>query len=440
MAAAGAVIGFSNFWYFPHLLVNHGGSAFLLVYVGCLFLLGFPLMVCEMLIGRRGGFSPINSIRLLIVKDGCDGRWTILGWTTTIVGILILSYLSVIAGWSIAYALRTASGEFAGLTADGVSSRFYKFASDPEKQLFWHSLFVFVTMMINACGLSVGMQRFVKFAVPVFFAIVFVLVLYSLAVSNPADTLPHLFRFNMEALTVDGAYLAAGHALFSLGLGMGVFIVYSTHLDPAESVPVMALKVIVIDTVVGLAAAFIVISFLSAGVLTESSGLALVFQAIPQALDQLPYSRFAGGLFFVALTISAWLTAIALVEPVVSWLVESLGMSRPTAATFCGLFAWALGVIVIFSFNYWSFQADIYGLEIRRGLADILQIVTSYIMIPLAMILTATFAGWGFRRQTLLQELSFLSPVQLTITIWSLRIVIPFIVAWIFYNLYRLNL
>lgn len=440
MAAAGAAIGFANFWYFPHFMLNYGGSAFLLVYVAALLILGFPLMVCEILIGRRGGFSPINSIRLLIVKDSCDGRWTILGWITTFVGILILSYLSVIAGWSIAYALRAASGEFAGLTADGVSSRFYKFASDPEKQLFWHSLFVFVTMMINACGLRIGMQRFVRFAFPAFFAIVLVLALYSLAAGHPTESIPQLLRFNWGALTVDVVYIAAGHALFSLGLGMGVFIVYSTHLDPTAPVSTMALKVIAIDTVAGMAAAFIVISFVSASVLTETSGLALVFQAIPQALDHLPYSRFAGGLFFLALTISAWLSAIALVEPVVSWIVESLAISRPTAAMICGLFAWVLGVVVILSFNYWSFQADILGIEIRRGLVDILQIVTSYIMIPLALILTATFAGWGFRRQALLQELSFLSSAQLTAAIWSLRVLIPFIVAWVFFNLYRLNL
>jgi len=286
----------------------------------------------------------------------------------------------------------------------------------------------------------VGMQRFVRFAVPAFLAIVLVLVLYSLAIGHPTTAMAQLFSFHSEAVTMDAVYIAAGHALFSLGIGVGVYVVYSTHLDPAESVPMMALKVIAIDTAVGLAAAFIVISFVSASVLTETSGLALVFQSIPQALDQMPYSRFAGGLFFLGLTISAWLTAIALVEPVVSWMVESLALSRPTAATICGLFAWTLGVVVIFSFNYWGFQADIFGLEIRRGLADVLQIITSYVMIPLALVLTATFAGWGFRRQSLLQELSFLSPTQLTVAIWSLRIVIPFIVAWVFINLYRLNL
>jgi len=439
LAGAGAAIGLNNVWKFPYLMQSNGGSAFLLVYLVILLLLGLPLMMTEILIGRRGGFSPINSVRLLIVKDSCDGRWTGFGWIATFVGIIILSYLSVIAGWTIAYGLRASAGAFSGITPDGVRSMFYNFAADPEKQLFWHSLFVFAAMLINSCGFNIGMQRFIRYGVPAFFVLLGVMALYSLGLSHPLATLETLFRFNLSALDMDSVFLAAGHAMFSLGLGVGVLIVFSSHLDNEASIAQVSLKIIALDTLAGLLAAFVVVSLLSVIETSDIVGPAMVFQSIPQALDHIPYGRFVGSLFFFSLTLAAMLSAIAMVEPVISWLVESWGMTRGRAAVICGLVAWFLGLVTILSFNYWGFQTEFLGIAIDRGYFDIMQIFSSYVMIPLVIVLSLLFVGWGLKREVLLEEIPSIGAGRLTLAIWLLRIVLPVAVAYLFYQQFRLN-
>ena len=439
LAAAGAAIGLNNFWQFPYLVTNFGGSAFLVAYLAALVLLGLPLMMSEILIGRRGGFSPINSVRLLIVKDACDGRWTILGWVATIVGVVILSYLSVIAGWIIAYALRAGAGVFNGITPDGIRAMFYNFASDPEKQLFWHSLFVFMAMMISACGLNFGAQRFIRLGVPAFFAIVLVLTIYSFGLANPENNLYQLFRFEPEALGFEGIIYAAGHAMFSLGLGVGVLIVYSSHLEQSASIPRLASKVIGLDTLAGLMAAFIVVSLLSVVEARDTFGPGLIFQSIPQALDHIPYGNFIGALFFISLILATLMSAIAMVEPAMSWLVESWGLTRAGAATVCGLIAWLFGVVAILSFNYWGFHTELWGIEINRGYFDVVQIISTYIMIPAAIVLGLLFVGWGLRSKILAEEIPFISRRRLPVATWVLRLVLPVVTMYVFYQHFTIN-
>jgi len=434
LATAGAAIGLNNVWQFPYLVTTYGGSAFLLAYVAALVLLGLPLMMNEMLIGRRGGFSPINSVRLLIVKDSCDGRWTLFGWVSTTVGILILSYLSVIAGWIIAYALRAGAGIFHGITPDGIRSMFYVFASDPEKQLFWHSLFVFMTMMISACGLNIGVQKFIRFAVPAFFGIMLVLTIYCLALKHPETDIARLFRFDTDALGFEGIIYAAGHAMFSLGLGLGVVIVYSSHLDQDASIPKAAIKIIGLDTLAGLMAAFVVITLISVTEVRDASGPGLLFQSIPQVLDHIPYGNLIGALFFVALILATLMSAIAMVEPAMSWLVESWGFTRAGAATVCGLFAWFLGVVAILSFNFWGFHTEIFGIEINRGYFDIIQFVTTYLMIPAAVVLGSLFVGWGLKSKIINEEIPIITPKRIAYATWTLRLLLPVVTAYVFFQ------
>ena len=439
LAAAGAAIGLNNVWQFPYLVTNYGGSAFLLTYLAALVVLGLPLMMNEILIGRRGGFSPINSVRFLIVKDACDGRWTILGWVATLVGVVILSYLSVIAGWVIAYALRAGAGVFNGITPDGIRSMFYGFASDPEKQLFWHSLFVFVTMMISACGLNIGAQRFIRFGVPAFFAIMLVLTIYSFGLANPVNSLNQIFRFEPEALGFEGVVFAAGHAMFSLGLGVGVLIVYSSHLGQNASIPRVASKVIGLDTLAGMMAAFVVVSMLSMAEVRDTSGPGLIFQSIPQVLDHIPYGNFIGALFFIALILATLMSAIAMVEPAMSWLVESWGLTRAGAATVCGLIAWLFGVVAILSFNYWGFHTEVWGVEINRGYFDIVQIISTYILIPGAVVLGLLFVGWGLTGKILAEEIPSLARGRLSLAVWTLRLIFPIAAVYVFYQHFIIN-
>lgn len=221
MVLAGAAIGFNNLWQFPHLVAQYGGSAFLLVYVLALLVIGIPVFQSEMIIGRRGGESPIAAMRRLVTEDRARPEWRALGWTATIAGFLIFSYLSVIGGWTLAYTVRTVTGGLAGKTLDGVADTFYVFAGDPEKQLFWHGAFLVTVMLVSARGISNGLAPAVRIAVPALFAGLGVLAAYGLLFGQPVTGLSGLFSFNWERLSMHGVLLAMAQAVFSLGIGVG---------------------------------------------------------------------------------------------------------------------------------------------------------------------------------------------------------------------------
>ena len=180
LAATGSAVGLGNIWKFPYIAGENGGGAFVLVYLLCIAVIGIPIMMAEVLLGRRGRQSPINTMRTLAAEEGASKYWRLLGWAGVLAGFLILSYYSVIAGWAMSYVFRTGSGLFTGLTADGVQSIFNNLISDPERLLAWHTLFMVMTMIIVARGVRSGLEKAVKLLMPILFVIMFVLVGYAL--------------------------------------------------------------------------------------------------------------------------------------------------------------------------------------------------------------------------------------------------------------------
>lgn len=436
--ASGAAIGFNNLWQFPYTVTQYGGGAFLIVYLFALLVLSLPLLSAEIMLGRSGRASPITT--LLRLSGGMRGGvyWAVAGAMGILAGFIIFSYLSVIAGWVMAYTVRSALGVFTALTVDGVNSVFAQLVRDPEKQLFWHTVFIIVTLAANARGLRSGIEPVVKFAMPLVFVLLFGLLGYAMTTDAFPGVLVQLFEPDFTKLSGVGVLTALSHAFFSLGVGMGVMLTYGAYLQKGASIPRAALAIVFIDSLVGMVGAVVVVSVVYAGGVGLAAGPELVFQALPLAFDHLRYGRYFATAFFAVLVIVAWTTAIALVEPAVAWLQERFGLTRFRATVLCGIGAWILGAITVFSFNYWSFSFNFFNVVKKFGAFDLMQILTTHLLLPLTGILIAVFAGWMVKPDLARSQLAFRSPCAFDAWLWLTRLALPLMLFWLLWNMPRL--
>ncbi len=400
LAATGSAVGLGNIWKFPYITGAHGGGAFVLVYLVCITLVGIPIMIAEIMLGRRGRRSPINTMRHLAQEEGRSHFWRYLGWLGILAGFLILSYYSVIAGWALAYLVRTAAGVFTGLTADGVNSIFYTFVGDPEKLLAWHTLFMIMTMVVVSRGVRSGLEQAVRYLMPLLFALLIVMVGYAMNTGYFQEGLAFLFKPDFSKITPNGVLIAMGHAFFTLSLGMGAIMVYGSYLPKNISITHATFTIAIADTAVALLAGMAIFPIVFANGLNPGEGPGLIFQTLPIAFGHMPGGAFFGALFFLLLLFAAWTSAISLIEPLVAYMVENMNMSRVMASTLSGSVTWVLGLGSIFSFNVWS--ADKIG---GMTFFDILDYLTVNLMLPLGGLLIAVFAAWSMRRESSVAEL-----------------------------------
>ncbi|MBL4744432.1 MAG: sodium-dependent transporter, partial [Cycloclasticus sp.] len=353
LAATGSAVGLGNIWKFPYIAGENGGGAFVLVYLICIFAIGIPIMMAEIMLGRRGRQSPVNTMRDLAAEAKASRLWLWLGWVGVVAGFLILSYYSVIAGWAMAYVVRVASGLFEGVTADGASNIFGQFIADPEKLLAWHSLFMILTMLVVARGVK-GLERTVKFLMPALLFILVLLLGYAVEQGAFKEGLDFLFTPDFSKINSTGVLTAMGHAFFTLSLGMGAIMVYGSYLPSNVSIGSTAIIVALADTAVALIAGMIIFPIVFANGLEPGNGPGLIFQTLPIAFGHMQFGSLFGTLFFILLVFAAWSSSISLIEPAVAWLVENKKMSRMRACIWAGLATWLVGIGTVLSFNIGS--------------------------------------------------------------------------------------
>jgi len=427
-AATGSAVGLGNIWKFPYITGENGGGAFVLIYLLCIFLIGVPIMMAEILLGRRGRQSPINTMRDLAKEAGAKRYWSWLGWLGVIAGFLILSYYSVIAGWAMAYVARVSLGVFEGATADGVSSIFGQFIADPEKLLGWHSLFMIMTMLVVARGVK-GLERAVRFLMPTLLGLLLLLVGYAMKQGAFEEAVSFLFSADFSKITSDSILTAMGHAFFTLSLGMGAIMVYGSYLPSNISISTTTIIIALADTAVALLAGLAIFPLVFANGLEPGSGPGLIFQTLPIAFGHMAYGSFFGGLFFLLLVFAAWSSSISLIEPAVAWLVENKKMSRMRACIWAGLVTWALGVGTVLSFNVTA-DVTLFG----KTFFDLLDYLTANILLPLGGLCIAVFVGWVMNRDDSAEELGIKSAVLYKIWRFLLRYISPAAVIIVFLN------
>jgi NSS family neurotransmitter:Na+ symporter len=408
LAATGSAVGLGNIWKFPYITGENGGGAFVLVYLICIAVIGIPIMMAEVMLGRRGRQSPINTMRTLAREENASRHWKWLGWAGMLGGFLILSYYSVIAGWALAYVFRVGSGVFTGLTPDGVQSIFGGLVGDPERLLAWHTIFMVMTMFVVARGVSHGLEKAVRLLMPALFVLLLILVGYAWNSGGFHQGLEFLFKPDFHRLTGNGVLIAMGHAFFTLSLGMGAIMVYGSYLPDSASIAKTSIAVSLMDTLVAILAGLAIFPIVFANGLEPGVGPGLIFQTLPIAFGHMDYGAFFGMLFFILLVFAAWTSAISLIEPAVAWLVENRRMSRVYASMTAGLATWAFGLLTVMSFNRWSDIKLLANVDVFRDstIFDLLDYLTANIMLPLGGLLIAIFAAWKMSRESSMDELN----------------------------------
>ncbi len=428
LAATGSAVGLGNIWKFPYITGENGGGAFVLVYLLCISAIGIPIMIAEVMLGRHGRQSPVNTMRDLAKEAGASRLWKVLGVLGVVAGFIILSYYSVIAGWAMAYVVRTASGVFEGATADGVSHIFGQFIAAPEKLLAWHSLFMVITMLVVARGVK-GLERAVKFLMPSLFVILLLLVGYAMEQGAFKQAVTFLFSADFSKISGDGILIAMGHAFFTLGLGMGAIMVYGAYLPSNVSIGSTAVIIALTDTVVALLAGLAIFAIVFAHGLEPGSGPGLIFKTLPVAFGHMEYGAFLGTMFFVLLVFAAWTSSISLIEPAVAWLVENRKMSRMRACIWSGLVTWLVGIGTVLSFNLGS-DIKLWG----KTFFDLMDYLTANIMLPLGGLCIALFAGWVMAQDNVKTELNFKKLWVFKSWVVLIKYVSPVAVAIVFLN------
>jgi NSS family neurotransmitter:Na+ symporter len=408
LAATGSAVGLGNIWKFPYIAGENGGGAFVLIYLVCIAVIGIPIMMAEVMLGRRGRQSPINTMKTLAAEENASPHWKWLGWAGVLAGFLILSYYSVIAGWALAYVFRTGSGVFTGLTADGVQAIFTRLTGSPESLLAWHTIFMIMTMVIVARGVRSGLEKAVKLLMPALFVLLFVLVGYAWNSGSFQEGLDFLFQPDFSRISANGILIAMGHAFFTLSLGMGAIMVYGSYLPGNASIAKTSIAVSLMDTLVALLAGMAIFPIVFANGLEPGAGPGLIFQTLPIAFGHMEYGAFFGMLFFLLLVFAAWTSAISLIEPAVAWLVENRGMTRIFASVVAGVATWLFGLLTVLSFNLWSEVKLLSRFEVFRDstIFDLLDYLTANIMLPLGGLLIAVFAAWKMSRASSMDELA----------------------------------
>lgn len=436
LAASGSAVGLGNIWKFPYITGENGGGAFVLVYLLCIALIGLPIMIAEVMIGRRGGRSPINSLRMLTHRDGLSSRWTWIGWMGITASFLILSFYSVIGGWALAYVGQSASGVFSGSNADSVGALFGGMLANPWTLLLWHSVFMALVVFIVARGIRSGMEKAINILMPLLFLLLIVMVGYAMNSGEFAQGFAFLFQPDFSKLTTAGILTALGHAFFTLSLGMGVMMAYGSYLPKNVSIVKTAVAVSVVDTAVALLAGLAIFPLVFANGLEPGSGPGLIFQTLPMAFGQMTGGVLFGSLFFGLLVIAAVTSAISLLEPVVEWLEEQKGISRLSGTLMAGISIWLLGLLTILSFNAWS---NVYPLSFipafeSKTFFDLLDYVTANLMMPLGGLLIAIFVGWFMNKQAVENQLDLSNDVAFSLFMFVLRFITPAAVLVVFIN------
>jgi len=429
LAATGAAVGLGNIWKFPYLTGQNGGSAFVLIYIICVAALGIPLMMAEILLGRRGRSTPIHSMKVLAEETNAGQWWQIIGWSGTVAGMLILSYYSVIGGWTLAYIFKSITGTFSGATGEFAASTFGAFVGSATSLFFWHTLFILITMGIVAGGVQGGLEKAVQFLMPMLFVLLLLMVGYSMTTGYFGKGLAFLFTPDFSKLTGTSMLSAMGQAFFSLSLGMGTIMIYGSYVPKDTSIASTSIMIAIADSGVALLAGMAIFPIVFANNLEPGSGPGLIFQTLPVAFGNMTGGTLFGSLFFILLLVAAWTSSISLIEPLVTWLIETFGMSRISASLYSGVATWLLGLGTVWSFNLWA-EVKLFDMTFF----DLLDFITSNLMLPLGGILIALFAGWLMKAENTKAELQIANPTIYAIWQALVRYIAPVAVFIVLLN------
>ncbi len=434
LAAIGAAVGLGNIWKFPYMAGTNGGAAFVGVYIACVAIIAIPILMAELMLGRRGRGSPPSAMAQVARDSGRSSGWSAVGWLGAWSGFLIVSFYSVIAGWALAYVMEAALGRLQGIDAARSAALFDGLLASPGTLTFWHSAFMAATVVIVARGLNRGIETAVRVLMPALFLMLVVMVVYSAMAGDLAAGWTFLFRFDLQAVNGSVVLMAIGQAFFSIGVSMGLMMMYGAYLPAGEPIPRYSLIIALADTLVALLAGLAIFPLVFAHGLDPAEGPGLIFVTLPIAFGNMPLGALFGTVFFLLLVFAAITSAIALIQPMVARVQEHPAITPFSGAVLVGFAAWLLGIASVLSFNHWSDVEPLGWLPAFAGSTfyDLIDYFTANVMMPLGGMLIALFAGWFASRSVLDGELGDLGRGLFRLWRLSVRVVAPLGILLIF--------
>lgn len=396
VAMAGSAVGLGNLWRFPYLVGENGGAAFIIVYLIMIVLLCLPIFVSEFVIGRRSQKNAFSAFRDL--SGGSAWKWA--GLMTVLVPLVVLSYYSVIGGWSVEYILKACTFSFTGDASQAaMSSMFTDFVSSPWMPLICHTIFLAATAIVVMVGIKDGIEKFSKVMMPLLFVIVIAIAAYSITLPGADKGLKYLFQPDFSKIDGQACASALGQAFFSLSLGFGTIMTYASYVSKEENIMFQSTSTALSDTLFALIAGVAIMPAVFAFGLDPQSGPGLVFETLPFVFGKMPAGGLIAILFFIALFVAAITSSISMLEVPVAYLIEERKMSRVASCILVFAVCWVLGAFCSLSFGPLS---DV--LIAGRSIFEFFDNLSSNILMTLGSLLTVLFVGWRLKKTDIYEE------------------------------------
>ncbi len=438
LAAVGCAVGLGNIWLFPYQAGANGGGAFVLIYLAAIFVLALPVLLAEMMLGRRAAAAPPKGLAIVAKESGHSENWR---WMGILLGgfgaIVALGFYCVVGGWTLAYAFKAAAGQLQQLDAASSTQLFRDLSATPGSLLPWFVAFTLLTVYISSRGLHAGIEKAVKFMMPTLFVMLVAMVIYSSVVGDFGKAIHFLFAPDFSKITSEVVLAAFGTAFFSVSVGITNMMAYGSYIDRDTNLPQSATIVVIADTTVAMLAGLAIFPIVFMAGLEPAGGGGLAFESLPIAFGQIPGGLVFGTLFFVLLFFAALTSSIGMLEPPVSWLTDSFNFSRRKAALTAGTVAFALSLMAALSFNVLSDFQPLGNLAIFEGkiIFEVFVYIVTQVIMPAGGILVTIFAGWIVKRQFSADEMyggdepltykvwlfivRFVAPILLTLVLWD---------------------
>lgn len=395
VAMAGSAVGLGNLWRFPYLVGENGGAAFIIVYILLSFLICLPIFVSEFVIGRRSQKNAYAAFRDL--SGGSEWRW--IGLFTVIVPLIVLSYYSVIGGWSVEYLLKSLTFSFSDASRSTMNTMFADFVSSTWAPLATHTVFLLFTTLIVIVGIKDGIEKFSKVMMPLLFIIVVAIAIYSLMLPGASAGVDYLFRPDFSKIDAKACASALGQAFFSLSLGFGTIMTYASYVSKGDNIMTQSAATAISDLMFALIAGVAIMPAVFAFGIDPQAGPGLVFETLPYIFGQMPAGGLIAILFFAALLVAALTSSISMLEVAVAYLVEEKKFSRVWACITLFVICWVVGALCSLSFGPLS-DIRING----DNLFDFFDSLSSNVLMTLGSLFTVLFVGWRLKRTDIYDE------------------------------------
>ncbi|MBS3804545.1 MAG: sodium-dependent transporter [Oleiphilaceae bacterium] len=429
-AATGATVGLSNLWKFPYLAGENGGGLFVLLYLACLLLVTLPLMLTETAVGRHARHGVVLAVEGLARSDGLPRQWVWLGRLTVLAGFLVLSFTAVIGAICLAYVFYAAFGLFVGASEAQIAQTLtdlVETSSGHRHFMAWHLGFLGLVLAVSLQGVVHGLERAFRVVVPLFLILLLALFAYSYEFAELQQAADYLLTLRPQEMTWRSFRLALAHAFYTLGLGMGVWVVFGAYMPRITPMKRSVFAVALMDTLIAILGGLVIYALvLRTGTEPPNPGFELVFLALPSGLANTMGSQFVTTALFIAIVLVAWTTALALFEPLVGAFQEWTAAPRSWSVIIIGSAVWCAGLGTLYSFNIWS------DLTVASGTVfHWTELIASGLLVPAVSIGLAVLVGWQLRRTRALALIRKAPPAIAAIWIWAVKLILPVVVLYI---------